>query len=187
MTSGAALQLRVGDGIFDVPEHIGTTEGQTSVSSWQEHYVDSEASTYADNVGESVTIAPTTTYEREQEVSQIEDHGIEHVREQFVSWIVNQRPRQAQFKMLGRRPIPIVTPFIEEVIVRDKDVRAFKEAVYRKGYAVLADEVERTIAQRRENLLNVSKEEVEALPAKRTQPKWKKQKPRVSTINQDPE
>jgi len=115
---------------------------------------DSEAETegYSQSFSHSVSKVPFYEYHPYKEITSVEDHSIQGIIEKFISWIVNQNPRHAQLKIGTYPPMPIITPKVKEVRVRKKDIQRFKEYVYSR-YAKRAEEVDREIEERRENLL----------------------------------
>ena len=115
---------------------------------------DSEAETEGQSYGfsHSTSKVPFYEYHPYKEITSVEDHSIQGIIEKFISWIVNQNPRHAQLKIGTYPPIPIITPKVKEVRVREKDIQRFKEYVYSR-YAKRAKEVDREIEERRENLL----------------------------------
>ncbi|RLG54090.1 MAG: hypothetical protein DRN95_08950, partial [Candidatus Hydrothermarchaeota archaeon] len=106
--------------------------------------------------GSSQSTVPWYEYIPFQEVSSVQDYTIEEIVEKYIAWIKTQPDRHAQLKIKQRPPIPIVTPFVKPVKVREKDIRTLKERVYRR-YALKAEEVDRQIEQRREKFLKKAK------------------------------
>lgn len=113
-----------------------------------------ETSNYQTNWNETTIEAPFTEYHEFMEVSSIQDYAIEEMHEKFISWIVNQSPRHAQLQIGRRKPIPIVTPEVTDIAVRQKDIEAFKERIYRK-YARPVDEVDQEIEERESGYVRV--------------------------------
>ena len=126
---------------------IKNTSETTSVS-------DSEAETEGQSHGfsHSVSKVPFHEYHPYKEITSVEDHSIQGIIEKFISWIVNQNPRHAQLKIGTYPPMPIITPEVKDVRVREKDVQKFKEYIYSR-YAKRAEEVDQEIKERREQLL----------------------------------
>jgi len=90
---------------------------------------------------------PWYDYAEFEEVSGRTFYSEAEVKERFIAWINTQDDRHYQLKVGNRKPIPMVAPFIEDVLVRDKDVAALKEKVYNK-IARLADDVRREVEGR---------------------------------------
>jgi len=105
------------------------------------------SSSSSESWGESTTEVPFYEYEEFTEVSSVQFYSIEEMHEKFISWIANQSPMHAQLKIGTRNPIPIVTPWVEDVKVREKDVRRFKEEIYGQ-YARPVEEVDEEIEGR---------------------------------------
>ena len=121
---------------------------------------DNEAETegYSQSFGHSVSKVPFYEYQPYKEITSVEDHSIQGIIEKFISWIVNQNPRHAQLKIGTYPPMPIITPKVKEVRVREKDIQNFKEYVYSR-YAKRAKEVDQEIEERRKELLNEPSQE----------------------------
>lgn len=115
---------------------------------------DNEAETEAQSHGfsHSVSKVPFHEYHPYKEITSVEDHSVQGIIEKFISWIVNQNPRHAQLKIGTYPPIPIITPEVKEIRIREKDVQKFKEYIYSR-YAKRAEEVDQEIKERREQLL----------------------------------
>jgi len=111
-----------------------------------------ETEGYSQSRGRSVSKVPFYEYHPYKEVTSIEDHSIQGIIEKFIAWIVNQTPRHAQLKIGTYPPIPIITPKVKEVRVREKDIQKFKEYAYSR-YAKKAEEVDHEIEERRKELL----------------------------------
>jgi len=95
---------------------------------------------------------PFYEYEPFKEISSISYYSPEELLEKFISWIKNQGVRQAQLKISPRRPIPIVTPAIEEIRVRPIDVVRFEKNLALL-YAKPIEQIDIEISSRRELLL----------------------------------
>jgi len=115
---------------------------------------DNEAETEAQSHGfsHSVSKVPFHEYHPYKEITSVEDHSVQGIIEKFISWIVNQNPRHAQLKIGTYPPIPIITPEVKDMRVREKDVQKFKEYIYSR-YAKRAEEVDQEIKERRKQLL----------------------------------
>jgi hypothetical protein len=122
------------------------------------------ASTSTDSWSESTAEVPFYEYEPFMEVSSVQYYSTEEMVEKFISWIVNQSPQHAQLKIGTRKPIPIMTPWVNDVRVREKDVEAFKERVYRQ-YARPVVEVDKEIEERVPQFLKLAANEVSQLIA----------------------
>jgi len=126
--------------------------GRMTTSSHTESMITTSTSSSTDSQSETTTEVPFYEYEPFTEVSSVQYYSIEEMVEKFISWIANQTPMHAQLKIGTRKPIPIVTPFVKDVAVREKDVVAFKEQVYRQ-YARPVEAVDAEIAERVEGLI----------------------------------
>ena len=115
---------------------------------------DNEAETESQShgFGHSVSKVPFHEYHPYKEITSVEDHSVQGIIEKFISWIVNQNPRHAQLKIGTYPPMPIITPEVKDVRVREKDVQKFKEYIYSR-YAKRAEEVDQEIKERRKQLL----------------------------------
>ncbi len=87
----------------------------------------------------------------------------EELLEKFISWIKNQGVRQAQLKISPRRPVPIVTPEIEEIRVRPIDIQRFENNLALL-YAKPIEQIDLEISSRRELLLTPPEQEEEKEP-----------------------
>jgi len=156
-------------------EGIGTTtslspEGDVLITttSSQESFSQGESFSHSESLGETETISKVPWYEYEpfQEISSRTYFSIDEIKEKYRAWITRQDPRHAQLKIGSRKPIPILTPFIEEVRVREKDVEKLKQIVYNK-YAKPIDIVRKEIEQRKveeiEEPQNYQAEEIKKL------------------------
>lgn len=126
---------------------IKNTSESTSVSDNE-----AETKTQSHGFGQSVSKVPFHEYHPYKEITSVEDHSIQGIIEKFISWIVNQNPRHAQLKIGTYPPIPIITPEVKEIRIREKDVQKFKEYIYSR-YAKRAEEVDQEIKERRKQLL----------------------------------
>lgn len=138
--------------VFLEPDRITYTEISTSQA------VSSSSSGRSSIYGESSSQSTVPWYEYIpfQEVSSVQDYTIEEIVEKYIAWIKTQQDRHAQLKIRQRGPIPIVTPFVKEAKVREKDIRTLKEMVYQR-YALKAEEVDKQIEQRRRKFLEEAK------------------------------
>lgn len=137
-------------GVFGGNSLVGvqSTRGSTTTTT----ATHTQTSSVTESFGETVTEVPFYEYEPFMEVSTIQDYSIEEMVEKFIAWITNQSPRRAQLKIGTRKPIPIVTPLVKDVRVRQADVEAYKEQIYQQ-YALPVEEVDREIAGRVERFL----------------------------------
>lgn len=139
---------------------ISTSEATTRSSghSSSSSRSSSSGSSSTQGGGSSTSEVPFYEFEEFEEVSSIQDYSIEEMVEKFIAWIKTQPDRRAQLKVKQRFPVPITTPFVKDLPVRDKDIQMIKEKVYSK-YAMPAKEADLMIEQRRTDFLN----EAEAL------------------------
>jgi len=100
----------------------------------------------------SATDVPWYEYEPFKEISSKTYFTPEELLEKFISWIKNQAPRQAQIKIDTKKPIPLYTPTIEEVRVRQIDIDRFEKNLALL-YAKPIDQIDIEIKDRREKLL----------------------------------
>ena len=146
-TTGSGAVINTGRGEVSSPDgevmsvsqlhSHGTTDTTSSVSSHSS----------SDSWNESMSESPFYEYDEFTEVSSVQFYSIEEMREKFTSWIMNQSPMRAQLKIETRNPIPIETPWGEDVKVREEDVQRFKEAIYHQ-YARPVGEVDKEIEGR---------------------------------------
>lgn len=134
--------------VFLEPDSITYTEVSTESATSSTSSGSSSAS------GGSTTRSTVPFYEFEpfKEVSSIQDYSVEEIVEKYIAWIKNQPDRRAQLKIRQGSPIPIVTPFVKPLPVREKDIQALKERVYSR-YALPASEADRMIEERRAQFL----------------------------------
>jgi len=145
-------EVRVPVPLFLEPDRVTYTE--TSVRSTAKGLSFGRSS--ASGGGSSFSTVPWYEYEPFKEVTSIEDYSIEEIVEKYIAWIKTQPDRHAQLKIGQRPPIPIVTPFVKPLRVREKDIRTLKERVYQR-YALPAEEVDRQIEERRKKFLEQAK------------------------------
>ena len=139
--------LKIGEGIFTGLVQVGATTGQGDTQNWQEHHSTSRNDFWQE--GESVTRVPMTTYEEYEEVSQF--YSIEEVKQQFADRLLQDK-RAMHFKDDTEKPIPLITPEVEDIRVLKDDVKDFKKNVYAKCARPSA-EVDKLIEVRRIQLL----------------------------------
>jgi hypothetical protein len=106
--------------------------------------------------GHTRTVTPFYEQHPFREVSSIEDYSIEEIVEKYIAWIKAQPDRHAQVKIGQNPPIPVETPYVGPVPVREKDVQALKEKVYSQ-YALPAGEADMMIEERRTKFLEEAK------------------------------
>lgn len=122
--TGTSYQEIPGTGFF--PIEGATTHSTTTSSSQSSFSGTSESEGDMDMESESFTEVPF--YEFEEKHEGIEDHTLEAIKEKFISWIQNQDPRFCQLKIKGRsRAIPLFTPEVKDVRIREKDIEALRE------------------------------------------------------------
>jgi hypothetical protein len=110
----------------------------------------------------SYTDAPWYDYQEFRELSSVVDYSIEEQVEKFISWIKNQGPRQAQIKIDTDRPVPIVTPFVEDLRIYRPSILKFEEE-NKKVYAKNVKDIDEEIEERRKQILDKSKNEYDDL------------------------
>lgn len=91
---------------------------------------------------------PFYEFQEFREVSSIQDFAVEELIEKFIAWIKTQPDRHAQLKIKQGSPVPIITPWVNNLPVRTKDIERFKSDVYSR-YALPAHEADLMIEQRR--------------------------------------
>ncbi|MBM3282735.1 type IV secretory system conjugative DNA transfer family protein [Candidatus Gottesmanbacteria bacterium] len=131
-------------GIYNFSEGSGLAE---SYSNSQSSFRGSSRGT-----AYSETTVPFYEFEPFKEVSSRTYYSVDDFKEKFIAWLQTQPGRRAQIKIGTQRPQPIVTPFVEEVLVRQKDVAAFKEKVF-QNCALPAPRVDQMIEERRAEFL----------------------------------
>lgn len=116
--------------------------------------------------GTNTQQVPWYDYEEFQEVSSRPFFQVEEIKERFIAWVENQDDRHAQWKFKSKKPIPIVTPFIEPVILTETIRRKFKEKVYSRC-ARPTHEINLEIEQRVQRFLqaknNTENEQIEPI------------------------
>jgi hypothetical protein len=165
---GHADHILPGDGIFtpDVVQSVTESDSFSRVSSDFTTHVDSSSSGHADistrTIGKSVgkSVVPFYEYVREQELSNRDYYSIEEIKEKYIAWVMCQPQRHAQIKIKDDKPIPILTEFVEDVHVRDKDKQKTIDYSNRK-YALPAKQVDRMIEERRMRLLESYQNRIE--------------------------
>jgi len=123
-----------------------TSESQSSIST--------EGNFSGSGTSEATTSMEIPFYEYRpfREVSSRTYYTPEELLEKFIAWIKNQTPQHAQLKTGTKGPIAIVTPWVEEVRVRQIDVERAKEQIYLQ-YARPVNQIELEIEERRKGLL----------------------------------
>jgi len=138
-------------GMIRISASEATTRSSSTSSSSSRSSSSGSSSTQGG--GSSASEVPFYEFEEFKEVSSIQDYSIEEMVEKFTAWIKTQGDRRAQIKIKQRFPVPIITPFVKDLPVRDKDIQMVKEKVYSK-YALPAKEADLMIEQRRTDFLN---------------------------------
>jgi hypothetical protein len=103
--------------------------------------------------GYSTSRVPLYRYEEFKETSSIQYYSVEEMLEKFISWIKNQDNRFCQVKIKRKSPVPVLTPFVESLPVREKDVLAIKQESYSR-YALPVHEVDKMLDERRADFLD---------------------------------
>lgn len=187
--TGASQLLQVGEGLFAVPTQVGATDSRNDSASWQEHHSESEQSIWSGGQSESATRSPLTVHDEYEETASVQFYTPDELERKFITWVSTQKDREVTFSKRGGKPIPLITPDVAPVRVRLKDVEEFKQVVYSK-YALPAPEAAKQIEERRQQLLEVSEEEEDALPAGEDEPKTKRKlkqaRIRVPVVEQNP-
>ncbi|MBN2090350.1 type IV secretion system DNA-binding domain-containing protein [candidate division KSB1 bacterium] len=131
---------------------LGISVGESESLSFASTDSSFESSSSAD--GYSETQVPTTQFEEFKEVSSRTYWTPEELMEKFIAWIKNPTPRHGQLKTGNKGPIAIVTPWVDEVKVRQVDVQTSKEKIL-SLYARPVKEVDREIKERQRFLLGM--------------------------------
>ena len=134
----------------------------TNVSMSSNSSVSSQGSSESWGESESFSEADTPWYDYQpfREVSSRSYYSIQEQLEKFISWIKNQSVRQAQVKIDTNKPVPMLTPNIEDKRVRPIDVERFDKAI-NSLYARPVDKIDKEIEDRREKLLKGSENDTE--------------------------
>jgi len=103
--------------------------------------------------GYSTSRVPFYKFEEFKETSSVQYYSVEEMLEKFIAWIKNQNDRFCQVKIKRRSPVPVLTPYVEPLPVREKDVLAIKQESY-SHYALPAYEVDKMLDQRRTEFLD---------------------------------
>lgn len=144
-------------GVADMSSYMINADGNISPSSSYGEVISSgSASGSGDSSsfsqGTSHSRVPWYEYEAYEEATSRTYYSEAEVRERFIAWINTQDDRHYQLKMGNKKPLPMVSPFIEDVSVRDKDIAALKDKVYNK-IARLVDDVRREVEGRASHYL----------------------------------
>jgi hypothetical protein len=123
--------------------------GQTSNTASSESFFESRS----DVDGYSETQVPITHYRPFKEVTNITYWTPEELLEKFIAWIKTQSPRHGQLKTGQKGPIAVVTPWIDDVIARAKDVEKSKQKIL-PTCAKPIKEIELELAARQQFLLS---------------------------------
>lgn len=107
---------------------LGISSGEGETLSFGSSDSSFETSSSAD--GYTETQVPTTQHEEFKELSSRTYWTPEELMEKFIAWIKSQTPRHGQLKTGHKGPIATVTPWVDEVRVRQVDVQRSKEKIY---------------------------------------------------------
>jgi heme-degrading monooxygenase HmoA len=132
---------------------LGISVGEGESLSFASSDSSFETSSSADGFTE--TQVPTTQFEAFKEISSRTYWTPEELMEKFIAWIKNPTPRHGQLKTGNKGPIATVTPWVDEVTVRQVDVQTSKEKIL-SLYARPVKEVDRELAERQRLLLGMS-------------------------------
>lgn len=134
---------------------LTSTESRGDSSSFSVGKSSSRSSSRSESRSRGVTktVVPFYEYIRESELSSRQFYSIEEIKEKYISWIMTQPQRHAQLKIGDRKAIPILTAFVDEVRVRDKD-KAKVVALSNLRYARPHEIVDRMIEERRTRLID---------------------------------
>lgn len=160
MTSGQTI-LHGPDGPLFLGDVLSqsTMSGSSSISGSSRG--DSSFSGNASSSSESEV--PWYEYVPFKEISSISYYSPEEMLEKFISWIAKQSARQAQIKIDVGRPVPIYTPTVEDVRVREIDIQRLEEKTALL-YAKPINQIDLIIKERREMLLLSSKKDKDSEP-----------------------
>jgi hypothetical protein len=148
--SSTQTELREPDSGLFFPEVLGVTVGEGQFLSFASSESSFETSSSAD--GRTTTQVPITDHEEFKELSNLAYYTPEGLKQKFIGWLVNQNPRHAQLKIGNKAPMAIVTPWIEDVIVREVDVEKSKERIFLTCTSPVI-EVDKQLKERQQLLL----------------------------------
>lgn len=176
---GLSEQFLPGQGIFDMDllsshshsTSFGTATSDFNMRSSGSSSGHSDISSRTTSESRSKSIIPFYEYIREQELSNREYYSIEEIKEKYIAWVMCQPQRHAQIKVGDNKAIPILTTFVEDVRVREKDKLKVTERSNSK-YALPAHVVDKMIRDRRIALLEKHDHEVEDEEIKIESERW---------------
>lgn len=116
--SGESVTPRPEGGILGSDLIITTTSSQ------------SEGAHKNKGIGQTLIRAPWYDYEEYQELTNRTYYLLEEIREKYIAWIERQDERKAQWRFLNKKPLPIITPYIEKAIVIEPIRQYFKKEIY---------------------------------------------------------
>ncbi|MBI5037737.1 MAG: type IV secretion system DNA-binding domain-containing protein [Candidatus Kerfeldbacteria bacterium] len=118
------------------------------------------AESESESESESEAIVPFYEFLARNEVSSRTFYSVSELRERFISWFLLQPRRHAQVKIGDRSTVPMITTYVPDVRVREKDLQ---KAIMRSNlkYALPVAEVDRQIEQRRTLLLQGAEQELQ--------------------------
>lgn len=183
-SSGESSSNSEGLSEHKIPVPAPTIVGDDIMVSYNEISVQAAASSSStasgSTYGESTSwsTVPFIEFLPFSEVSTIQDFTPEEIIEKYIAWIKNQPDRHAQLKVRQNRVIPILTPFVKDLPVRQKDIQALKEKVYSQ-YALPAKEADRLIEQRRKQLSEAKREAIEPTTFKVPKKTTRRRKPGI--------
>jgi len=148
MVSSEGVSVIPHQGLYFTEMLVGSTTSESQSS------VNTEGNFSGSGTSEAFTSMEIPFYEYRpfKEVSSRTYYTPEELLEKFIAWIKNQTPQHAQLKTGTKGPIAIVTPWVEEVRVRQIDVERAKEQIYLQ-YARPVNQIELEIEERRKGLL----------------------------------
>ncbi|MBD3337842.1 MAG: hypothetical protein GF353_01950 [Candidatus Lokiarchaeota archaeon] len=181
-TSFESQSLSPNSGLF-FQDVLGISSGEGESISFASSDSSFETTSGAD--GYTETRVPTTQYEQFKELTSRTYWTPEELIEKYIAWIKGQTTRHGQLKTGTKGPIATVTPWIEDVKVRQIDVQKSKEKIL-SICARPVGEVDKELAERQRVLLgmpaaqpldlssaDIEEAEFEEIPEE-TQPKKKR-------------
>jgi hypothetical protein len=160
-----------------IPHSATESHSMSDVRSEFSMYSSGSSSSHSDihskTTGKSTTrtIVPFYEYIRQSELSSRQFYSIQEIQEKYIAWIMCQPQRHAQIKIGDDRAIPILTAYVGDLRVREKDKQKVVDRSNQK-YALPSTVVDTMIADRRTRLLEQADRQVEIQEAELVETRW---------------
>ncbi len=153
LSAGSSSQLSPGEGWFDIPAEIGSTESQVEISS------DTESEAYSEF--ESETDVPIFIPVPFEELSSVQYWSLEEQIWKMTGALKRQFPRHCFIQIFGKKTQPILVPFVKEYRVPSETKACFEKKVYQKTKAIPKERVDELIGSRKKRLELEARKEIE--------------------------